>query len=148
MGNDRHERLKPAGAIAPHDRLRRHRIPSLARHLPRLRQELARWAAQVGMVPEDVTDLVLACHEAMANVVDHAYADGGGDFDLDAVWAAERRQVTVTVTDHGHWTPAAYDAQSLRGRGLKIIRALAHAVALTHDTAGTRVVMSWRTGPV
>jgi serine/threonine-protein kinase RsbW len=144
MGKDRHEHTGPAG-----DGLRRHRIPCLARQLPRLRQELAKWAAQVGMVPEDVTDMVLASHEAMANVIDHAYADGNGDFDLDAVWAAERQQVTITVTDHGRWpAPAATRLDSGRGRGLKIIRALAHAVALTHDTAGTRVVMSWRTHPV
>jgi serine/threonine-protein kinase RsbW len=132
------------------DGLRRHRIPCLARQLPRLRQELARWAAQVGMMPEDVTDLVLASHEAMANVIDHAYADGDGDgdFDLDAMWAAESQQVTITVTDHGQWQPPVPTrADSSRGRGLKIIRALAHAVTLTHDTAGTRVEMSWRTHP-
>ena len=146
MGNDRHEHPRPAGAAPSNDRWHRDRIPSLARQLPRLRQELAGWAARVGMVPEDVKDLVLACHEAMANVVDHAY-DGDGDFDLDAVWAAERQQVTVTVTDHGRWKPAANEAPSLRGRGLKIIRGLAHAVALTHDAAGTRVVMSWRVLP-
>ncbi|HEX5407223.1 MAG TPA: ATP-binding protein [Pseudonocardiaceae bacterium] len=123
-------------------------VPAQADRLPALRQLLTNWATNIGMVTERVQALTLAVHEAMANVVTHAYRGvSGGVFDLHAVYCADSRQATVTITDFGSWLPAeAPDAQNrfrLHGRGLLLIQGLADAASVNSDDHGTTVRMEW-----
>jgi anti-sigma regulatory factor (Ser/Thr protein kinase) len=84
---------------------------------------------------------VLATHEALANVADHAYPEGGGDAELDA--ACENGEIRVVVRDHGRWQAPAGDP-GWRGRGLVLIQGLAEHVDVQRAAAGTSVAMRWR----
>jgi serine/threonine-protein kinase RsbW len=117
--------------------------PSLPTQLAAVRGRMATWADGLGLTPETVDDLVLATHEALANVADHAYADGdSGEAMVDAELSMAG-ELVVVVRDRGRWRPPAADP-GWRGRGLLIIRGLADAVALHHDDSGTTVEMRWR----
>jgi serine/threonine-protein kinase RsbW len=119
----------------------RHRVPADADQLTATRDTLSAWADRIGMTREQREDLVLAAYEAMANSAEHAYPDrGDGMIDLHAHRGPDA--VTVVVTDHGTWRPPQPD-NTLRGRGLLLIKALAHRSEVTHDDTGTTVTMTW-----
>jgi len=122
-------------------------IPAVAEALTPVRRALVDWATLAGLPPGDVDDLVLASYEAMANVVDHAYQPGRhGCFRLEAACTTELH-VHVTVSDDGQWRALPADPDSHRGRGLSLIRQLAHRVEVHHDQRGTAVQMCWRSRP-
>jgi serine/threonine-protein kinase RsbW len=120
-------------------------IPAEAGRIARLRHAVAQWATAIGLAADRVQQLALATYEAMANVVTHAYRDRTGVFELRATYRAEHRQVTITVTDHGHWRPARAPGPgpSTGGRGLPLIRALAEDTSITTSASGTSVHMCW-----
>ncbi|OLF08232.1 ATP-binding protein [Actinophytocola xanthii] len=119
-----------------------HRIPATPERLPELRRTLSRWAEDVGMPDEQREELTLATYEAMANSVEHAYLDTpDGVLDLHAS-CDEAGTVTVTVADYGTWKPES-PGDGLRGRGLRLIRALTTDSAVTRDESGTTVTMTW-----
>jgi serine/threonine-protein kinase RsbW len=112
----------------------------LAQQLAGARREVAHWAGQLGLPEEFTEDLVLATHEALANVADHAYPDGNGEawLDLQCVGGV----LEVVVRDRGEWRTPPIDT-GWRGRGLTIIRGLADEVRVQHDRDGTTVRMRW-----
>jgi serine/threonine-protein kinase RsbW len=112
----------------------------LARQLAGARREVAAWAGQLGLPEEFTEDLVLATHEALANVADHAYPNGDGEawLDLQCIGGV----VEVVVRDRGRWRTPPTDT-GWRGRGLTIIRGLADEVLVQHDLRGTTVRMRW-----
>ncbi len=119
-------------------------IPADAHQLTRTRRLLVDWATATGLSRDHVNDLVLAAYEAMSNVVDHAYPDSTGTFDLRGDHADHR--VTVTVADHGRWKPATTTPAllpALRGRGLTLMKGLSDEFELVHDDTGTRVRMTF-----
>jgi anti-sigma regulatory factor (Ser/Thr protein kinase) len=84
-------------------------------------------------------DLLLAVTEAAANVVQHAYPDGGpGRFSLDVRRAAG--DIVVSVRDEGVGIGGAPPSQG-GGLGLEIIRRLFPDVTLTDADPGTRVTI-------
>jgi anti-sigma regulatory factor (Ser/Thr protein kinase) len=93
------------------------------------------------MRSEDADDLELASYEALANAAEHAYPAGRPRVDLKAV-ATFGGGVLVTVRDHGHWRPPPTDS-GFRGRGLGMIRALAHRSEIERTDTGTVVHMQW-----
>jgi serine/threonine-protein kinase RsbW len=121
--------------------------PTLPARLPEVRGRIAAWATAVGFATDTVDDIVLATHEALANVADHAYPDGRGDALLYA--DCHNGTVRVVVRDQGRWRDPTSDA-GWRGRGLVIIHGLAEHVVVQRGDAGTRVEMCWQapTGPV
>ncbi|MFC4948547.1 ATP-binding protein [Pseudonocardia sp. GCM10023141] len=119
--------------------------PMLAAGLGRVRQRIATWAAAAGMGPDDVDDIVLATHEALANVADHAYPDGGAEAWLEA-GPAESDELRVLVRDHGRWRPPPADPGP-RGHGMVLIAGLAQRVTVQSTDAGTTVAMYWRLPP-
>lgn len=125
------------------DDLRHNAIPATADRLPALRQALAEWAERAGMTPDDTEELVLATYEAMANVIEHAYPDGVGTFDLVATHLPEQHCVEVTVADRGQWRPPPADPGPLHGRGIPLMRDLAQNVALHANSTGTSAVLRW-----
>jgi serine/threonine-protein kinase RsbW len=117
-------------------------VPAVAEELGAVRRALREWVSTVGTLSRDqVDDLDLATYEAMANVVDHAYPNGDGVFDIEA----EHRDaaVTVTVADHGQWRTPATAGSDWRGRGLVLIEKLAAQVQVLRHPHGTRVRMQW-----
>ncbi|WP_219415526.1 ATP-binding protein [Pseudonocardia nigra] len=129
-----------APASGPHPLRLRLTGPSLPAQLPEVRSRMAAWAGAIGLTGDAVDDLVLATHEALANVADHAYADGDGEALLDAECRGE--EVVVAVRDRGRWRPPLPDP-GWRGRGLLIIQGLAERVEVHHGAAGTTVEMHW-----
>lgn len=115
----------------------------LVRQLSGVRREVAEWAGLLELPEELVEDLVLATHEALANVADHAYPDGTGEawVDLECVGDV----IEVVVRDRGRWRAPPTDT-GWRGRGLMIIRRLAGDVRVQHDGGGTTVRMRWPLG--
>jgi serine/threonine-protein kinase RsbW len=120
-------------------------VPGAAVPLGQLRRRLRDWAAGLGLPRPDVDDLVLACYEAMANAVEHAYRARPGTLDLRAVRTLDGHLV-VTVCDHGSWRPEPGDPGN-RGRGLLMIKSLAHRSEVQPGPAGTAVHMQWRLPP-
>jgi serine/threonine-protein kinase RsbW len=123
--------------------LHRPAVPAVADRLPQLRQALRDWARGAGLSREAIHDLVLACYEAMANVVTHAYPDSPGVLDLNASYAPAHGRVIVTVTDYGRWQQPARDPGQLHGRGVPMIRALAGHAEVEPGPQGTTVRMYW-----
>jgi serine/threonine-protein kinase RsbW len=113
---------------------------SLPERLSEVRAQMAEWSAGIGATEDLVDDIVLATHEALANVADHAYPDGRGDALLDA--ACVDGVVRISVQDHGAWQPPASDP-GWRGRGLVIINGLADHVDVDRTPTGTSVAMLW-----
>jgi serine/threonine-protein kinase RsbW len=115
--------------------------PVLPQQLAGVRARMAEWGEGLGLATDVVDDIVLATHEALANVADHAYPDGGGDALLDANLVDG--VLSVVVRDHGHWRAPASDP-GWRGRGLVIIHGLADHVDVDRRETGTSVAMWWQ----
>ena len=110
--------------------------------LSQMRRTVSRWLQAHGAEPREVAAITLACGEACANAIEHAYAPGVAYFELDA--AHDAGVVTITVRDTGRWRAAR---GTNRGRGLKMIgRGRRRARRPHHRTAGTEVVMRQRLG--
>ena len=113
-----------------------------------IRRDFRDWLAPLAD-PDAVDDLTLAVYEALANVVDHAYAAalGGGEMRL---WAAVSpplaggRDLVVTVSDDGSWRRG--QEPGWRGRGLPLMHTLAHASVISGAT-GTTVQLRRRIAP-
>jgi len=120
-----------------------HRIPADAERLAEMRHTLGRWAAGIGMPAERREELVLAAYEAMANSVEHAYADAdsGVEVELHATRNADGA-VIITVSDHGAWK-APQESNGIRGRGIPLMKALADDTTITTVDTGTTVTMTW-----
>jgi anti-sigma regulatory factor (Ser/Thr protein kinase) len=99
--------------------------------------------------PDAVDDLTLAVYEALANVVDHAYAASlvRGEMRLRAAVSPARvggRDLVVTISDDGTWRRA--QDPGWRGRGLPLMHTLAHT-SVTSGVAGTTVQLRRRVAP-
>jgi anti-sigma regulatory factor (Ser/Thr protein kinase) len=110
-------------------------------NLVAVRHQLENWAATTGLSESAVADLVLSGYEALANAAEHAYPSSQGPVDLVAARTTDGR-VLVTVSDRGRWRPPPADP-GFRGRGLLMIRALAHRVDVRQSAQGTTVYMEW-----
>jgi serine/threonine-protein kinase RsbW len=119
------------------------RMPAGAGEITELRQLLTTWAAGTPLTRTEREDLVLATYEAMANVIEHAYHDQAtGSVDVRATHRPGVG-VTVVVADRGRWRTPGEPGN--RGRGLRIIRALA-STEVEHGPDGTTVTMHWPAG--
>jgi anti-sigma regulatory factor (Ser/Thr protein kinase) len=105
---------------------------------------MASWARRFGLSSDAVDDIVLATHEALANVADHAYPNGSGDAELDAAYV--HGEIQVVVRDHGSWKVPS--DPGWRGRGLVLIAGLADHVDVQRAAAGTCIAMRWRPAPI
>jgi GAF domain-containing protein/anti-sigma regulatory factor (Ser/Thr protein kinase) len=123
------------------------RLPALPDRLAGLRRELRSWLAAVGVAGDDATDVVLACGEAAANAVEHAFQGRSpagpmvGELTVELRLAAGR-ELTVRISDSGRWrrVPAPGD----RGRGLPMMRAVMDSVEVESGEGGTVVTMRHR----
>ncbi len=116
------------------------------RALGEVREAVRAWLADAEVDPAAREDVVLACGEAVANSVEHAYAGrppGPAEVELSL---AEDRTLRVRVRDEGRWRPPSEDPPGLRGRGLFLMRNLMDRVEVNHDAGGTEVRMSLRAG--
>jgi anti-sigma regulatory factor (Ser/Thr protein kinase) len=104
--------------------------------LAAIRQLLRRWLEKRGASADEIYDIVVACQEACANAVEHAYRPGRHSFDLDATYDDGR--VRVTIRDQGRWRPPR---GTHRGRGVMMMKGLMDSVDIEHTDEGTTVVL-------
>jgi anti-sigma regulatory factor (Ser/Thr protein kinase) len=139
-------------------------LPASPEQLAGLRRRLREWLTAVGVDRDAEADVLLACGEAAANAVEHAFPDqpdqpgqpgqGGqagppgppappGQLSVELTLAAGR-ELTVRVADTGRWrrVPAPGD----RGRGLPLMRAVMDSVRVEPGEGGTVVTMRRRLG--
>jgi serine phosphatase RsbU (regulator of sigma subunit)/integral membrane sensor domain MASE1/anti-sigma regulatory factor (Ser/Thr protein kinase) len=111
-------------------------LPAEPRMLVQMRTVLRRWLRESEVAPSDENDILVACGEACANVVQHAYGTGTGD--MEVVARLVDGAVEITVVDHGQWRPAADRGG---GWGLQLIRGLMDTVEVDSGSGGTEVRM-------
>jgi anti-sigma regulatory factor (Ser/Thr protein kinase)/putative methionine-R-sulfoxide reductase with GAF domain len=115
------------------------RFPAEPTALARVRQVIRRWVRQLDPTAEDIRTVTLACGEACANAIEHAYSPERAWFELEA--SAEGGVVTVVVRDSGRWRPARGQH---RGRGLAIMRSSMDEIEVRPTETGTEVIMRRR----
>jgi anti-sigma regulatory factor (Ser/Thr protein kinase) len=102
-----------------------------------MRRVLGRWLRVAGADDAETYEILVACGEACANAVAHAYQAGEAS---SYVVEASRRDGTVEleVRDFGRWRAPHVGSQ---GRGLRLISQLVDAVEIDRATTGTVVRM-------
>lgn len=112
------------------------RVAADAKALAPMRHALRFWLTELGV--DQLSDVVLAVDEAVANAIEHA---GLATTDLIAVEAhVVGNTLRVAICDQGIWKePTVNDT---RGRGLLIMNAVMDSVVIEHRDDDTRVVMS------
>jgi serine/threonine-protein kinase RsbW len=112
-----------------------------------LRQEFGVWLKRYfALDPTQVSDVVLAVNEALANAAEFAYAaaDHPGAMHLLADYDTASSILTVTVSDEGAWRIANGENKKIsRGRGIPLMQALADRATIDSTPAGTRVRLEW-----
>ena len=110
------------------------RLPSQTDNLELIRCFVSKIAEKVGFVEEDIGKIELACDEACANVIKHAYSESNKDKSLDIAIRLDYQKLTVIVTDHGKgFDPAAIHSPVMKeylaelkvgGLGIYLMRTL------------------------
>jgi serine phosphatase RsbU (regulator of sigma subunit)/anti-sigma regulatory factor (Ser/Thr protein kinase) len=110
--------------------------PAQPEALVAVRHLLRRWLAAHGASEDESYEILVACQEACANAVEHAYAPGSAHFEVDAAHRSAR--IRITIRDHGRWREPR---GSHRGRGLALMRSLMGRVYVEPGDDGTVVVL-------
>jgi serine phosphatase RsbU (regulator of sigma subunit)/anti-sigma regulatory factor (Ser/Thr protein kinase) len=115
-------------------------VDARARSLLTIRRALARWLEDLEVRPALAKEIVMAVHEASANVVEHAYGPAGGTIAIRA--KREGDHVEVWVRDSGTWRGSS---RGDRGNGLRLMRGLMDDVMVDTSATGTAVILRRRT---
>jgi anti-sigma regulatory factor (Ser/Thr protein kinase) len=113
-------------------------LPAVADSVPVARHQLSAWLHAVPEgVDQDVRrDLELACSEACANSVRHAYGPADATFSVHA--EVLNAEIVLEVVDHGSWREPRGDQG---GWGLHVIRSVCDSVQIDPRRDGTTVRM-------
>ncbi|MFZ1161671.1 SpoIIE family protein phosphatase [Mycobacterium sp.] len=118
-------------------------FPADANRLAGIRAALRRWLIRAEVHPDQVHAVLIAAGEAIANAIEHGHRDTPeGVVSLRA--AVNASEVRLTVIDSGSWKAPRPAAQAYRGRGITLMRALMHEVAIDPETEGTTVHLTAR----
>jgi serine phosphatase RsbU (regulator of sigma subunit)/anti-sigma regulatory factor (Ser/Thr protein kinase) len=112
------------------------RWPARSESLAQVRHLLRRWLRHEGATDDEIYDVTVACQEACANAVEHAYAPGEEAFEVEAMRLGD--DIEISVRDRGQWRRAR---GSHRGRGMPMMEALMDSVHVQHTAEGTVVVL-------
>ena len=114
-------------------------VPAQPKMLIGLRRALRQWLHDSGVTADEEHEILIACGEACANVVRHAYPTAVGEVVLEA--SVVDGMLTVTVRDRGTWRPSADRGG---GWGLQLIHDLMDTVDLASGPTGSVVTMRRR----
>jgi anti-sigma regulatory factor (Ser/Thr protein kinase) len=114
-------------------------LPAESDSPPLLRRLLRRWLRERGASTEESDEIVLACAEASANAIEHAYPPEPHPFRVEA--RVEGGSIVVSVRDWGKWRPPRGD---FRGRGMVLMEGLTDSVEVTPSDTGTTVTLTKR----
>jgi anti-sigma regulatory factor (Ser/Thr protein kinase) len=110
------------------------RLPAEADSITLVRRVIGRWLDAAGASTEEVGEITLACSEACANAIEHAYGPGATEFEIEAF--SSNGAVTLVVKDQGKWRPPR---GTNRGRGMTLMKGLMDKVELHRGRDGTAV---------
>jgi serine phosphatase RsbU (regulator of sigma subunit)/anti-sigma regulatory factor (Ser/Thr protein kinase) len=114
-------------------------LPAEPEALSSVRQSLERWLSEAGTSRRDAHAIKVACGEACANAIEHAYRPGDAAFRIEA--SRVDSEVLIVVRDFGGWRePRGSD----RGRGLPLMKALMDFVQVDPSSEGTTVQLRRR----
>jgi serine/threonine-protein kinase RsbW len=118
------------------------RLPATPDSVGRARALTSEWCARYASMDGRLSDVLIAVTEAAANVVVHAYPDGGGG-DFDLVLRDDHGRLIVTVRDEGvgYYVPSANPGL---GTGLLVIQRACDSSAIDAAEPGTIVTMRFR----
>jgi PAS domain S-box-containing protein len=117
-------------------------LPADPLTLASLRRALRSWLVACEATADERNDIVLACNEAFANAIEHAYGPADGSVEMEA--ALSDHEVSITVRDFGSWREPRGDN---RGRGLPLIEALMDSLTVVKAAReGTEVRMTRKLG--
>jgi PAS domain S-box-containing protein len=126
----------PMGAVL------RMRVPAEPHVLAPLRHTVRRWLRETGVPPAAEHEILVACGEACANVIQHAYGAREGMLEVDLARVGDA--VEMTVRDAGGWRPPSGDEG---GRGIPLMRGLMDSVEVDSGAGGTTVRMRREMAP-
>src|SRR5215218_818255 len=114
-------------------------VPAEPRVLAPLRQTLRRWLREIDAAPPVANDILIACGEVCANVIQHAYGAKEGLLEISLGLCDGTAE--VTVRDQGCWRPSS----GIHGsHGLPLIQELMESVEVDSGPDGTVVRMHRR----
>jgi anti-sigma regulatory factor (Ser/Thr protein kinase) len=120
-------------------------LPACEASLPVVRQALRSIGETVEADEEALEDAELAVTEALANAVEHAYADGAGGA-VHVTFLPREEEMLVCVRDFGCGMGASgHPSKEGPGYGLSMIEAIARRVAIRAED-GTEVEMAFGLG--
>jgi integral membrane sensor domain MASE1/anti-sigma regulatory factor (Ser/Thr protein kinase)/PAS domain-containing protein len=114
-------------------------VPAEPRVLAPLRQTLRRWLREIDAAPPVANDILIACGEVCANVIQHAYGAKEGLLEISLGLCDGTAE--VTVRDQGSWRPSS---GIHGGHGLPLIQELMEFVEVNSGPDGTVVRMHRR----
>ena len=107
---------------------------------PLLRRILRRWLREHGASPDEVEELTLACGEASANAIEHAYPPEARSF-LVGAHVEEDGEIVMRIQDWGQWRPPR---GTHRGKGMTLMEGLTDSVEVDGGEDGTTVTLRKR----
>jgi anti-sigma regulatory factor (Ser/Thr protein kinase) len=114
-------------------------VPADPSSLVGVRRGLGRWLRASGVGDAEAYELQVACGEACANAIAHAYPPGEAHFAVRA--ERDKYELTIEVADYGAWRPPR---GGTGGRGLALIEQLTDSLEIDRGVAGTTVRMRRR----
>ncbi len=118
-------------------------FPADVSQLAPTRSALRSWLTRAEVSADQTADVLVAAGEAVANAIEHGHRDSPeGIISLRATTLVD--QVQLTIVDTGSWKPPRLVANAHRGRGITLMRALMHDIAIHPEAAGTTVRLSAR----
>jgi anti-sigma regulatory factor (Ser/Thr protein kinase) len=114
-------------------------VPAEPRMLAPLRHTLRRWLREIDAAPPVANDILIACGEVCANVIQHAYGAKEGLLEISLDLSDGTAE--VTVRDQGSWRPSS---GIHGGHGLPLTRELMESVEVRSGPEGTVVRMRRR----
>jgi PAS domain S-box-containing protein len=112
-------------------------MPAEPLALGAVRRALRRWLGECETSDKEIEEIILACNEAFANAIEHAYGPADGSVEMKA-WISDD-QVSLTIRDFGSWRDPRGEN---RGRGLMLIEMLMDSVDVAKGQEGTEVRMT------
>ena len=129
--------------------------PAVPDSLRPVRVAFAEWLGSLQWPAGDADDLILAVHEAVSNVIDHAYpATRSGPVHLhswcDTGPTPASRRVTIVISDRGDWgrDHRTIDAAGRRGHGFVIMSGCTAEMHIQRGDSGTTIILISNDVPV
>ncbi|WP_243636696.1 ATP-binding protein [Rhodococcus sp. Eu-32] len=118
-----------------------HTSPAVPDAATTLRRRVRKWATGLKVADSVVDAIELASYEALANVVEHAYARSESNGGMTLTATHESHVLTVTVSDTGTWQPPTPTPD--RSHGLALIEAVSDNLDVDNTDDGTVVTIVW-----